>query len=77
MLQSLKDYCCHLYGVWQKAAWGKINLLRYVIQMLEDVLTALCVVPFLFTVLKYFHNLVTFLIFSFAVFVFFFDFNVI
>lgn len=79
MLQSLKDYCYHLYSVWQKAAWGKINLQGYVIQMLEDVLAALCVVPFLLTTLKYLHNLVTFSVpfLLSLVFVCFFDINVI
>lgn len=62
MLQSLKDYCYHLYSVWQKAARGKINFQRYVIQMLEDVLAALRVVPSLLTALKYLHKLVTFLV---------------
>lgn len=67
MLQSLKDYCYHLYSVWQKAALGKINLQRYVIQMLEDVLAALRVVPFLLTALEYLHKLVTFFrFFSFS-----------
>lgn len=60
MLQSFKDYCYHLYSVRQKAAWGKINLQGYVIQMLEDVLAALSVVPFLLTALKYLHKLVSF-----------------
>ncbi len=62
MLQSLKDYCYYLNSVWQKkAAWGKINLQGYVIQMLEDVLMALCVVPFLLTVLNmYLHKLFKF-----------------
>lgn len=60
MLQSLKDYCYHLYSVWQKAARGKINLQGYVIHMLKDVLAALRVVPFLLTALKYLHKLVTF-----------------
>lgn len=46
----------------QKAARGKINLLGYVIQMLEDVLAAVPVVPFLLTVLKYLHKLCTFLV---------------
>lgn len=79
MLQSLKDYCYHLYSVWQKAAWGKINLQHYVIQMLEDVLAALCVVPFLLTALKYPHKHVTFLVsllFPFGICCFF-DINII
>lgn len=57
MPQSLKDYCYHLHSVWRKAARGKINLQRYVIQMLEDVPAALHGVPFLLTVLKYVHKL--------------------
>lgn len=43
MLQSLKDYCYHLYTVCCPEV--KINLQRYVIQMLEDVLAALHVAP--------------------------------
>lgn len=37
-------------------------MLGYVIQMLEDVLAAVPVVPFLLTVLKYLHKLCTFLV---------------
>lgn len=79
MLQSFKDYCYHFYSVQQKAAWGKINLQGYVIQMLEDVLAALRVVPFLLTALKYLHKLVSFSVsFHFRlVFVCFLDFNII
>ena len=62
VLQSLKDYWCRLYSVCQKAARGKINFQGYVIQMLEDVLAAVPVVPFLLAVLKYLHKLCTFLV---------------
>ena len=53
MMQSLPDYCYHLYSEWQKAARGKINLQRYITQMLQDVLAVLSVVPLLLTALEY------------------------